>query len=103
MDTVIGKISEIESAAASIMEDAEARKKAFAKDMEERTAAFDVQLEAETGKTIMDLQSSMELRMNDRLEKQRSDSQRVLKSMEQRYEDHHNQYVEELYNTMIKE
>ncbi len=51
MDTVIEKISEIESAATAIMEDANERKKAFAKEMEERTAVFDAQLEAETNKT----------------------------------------------------
>ncbi|MDR0925662.1 MAG: ATPase [Hungatella sp.] len=103
MDTVIEKISEIESAAASIMNDANERKKAFAKDMEERTAAFDAQLEAETSKKIEKLQAGMEISMNKRLEKQRSDSQKVLEAMEQRYEDHHTQYVEELFNTMIKE
>ncbi|MDR1772752.1 MAG: ATPase [Hungatella sp.] len=103
MDTVIEKISEIESAAASIMNDANERKKAFAKDMEERTAAFDTQLEAETSKKIEELQAGMEISMNKRLEKQRSDSQKVLEAMQQRYEDHHTQYVEELFNTMIKE
>ena len=45
----------------------------------------------------------MEISMNDRLEKQRRDSQRILEAMEQRYEEHHTQYVEELFNTMIKE
>ncbi|WP_024292768.1 hypothetical protein [Lacrimispora indolis] len=103
MDTVIEKISEIESAAASIMNDANERKKAFAKEMEERTAAFDAQLEAETNKKIEELQAAMEISMNNRLEKQRSDAQRILKAMEQHYEDHHTQYVEELFNTMTKE
>lgn len=103
MDTVIEKISEIESAAASIMNDANERKKAFAKEMEERTAAFDSQLEGETNKKIESLQADMEINMNDRLEKQRKDSQRILEAMEQRYEEHHTQYVEELFNTMIKE
>lgn len=103
MDTVIEKISEIESAAASIMNDANERKKAFAKEMEERTAAFDAQLEAETNKKIEELQAAMEINMNNRLEKQRSDAQRILKAMEQHYEDHHTQYVEELFNTMTKE
>jgi len=103
MDTVIEKISEIESAAASIMNDANERKKAFAKEMEERAVAFDAQLEAETNKKIEELQASMEISMNNRLEKQRNDSQKVLEAMEQRFEDHHTQYVEELFNTMIKE
>lgn len=103
MDTVIEKISEIESAAASIMNDANERKKTFAKEMEEQTVAFDAQLEAETNKKIEELRASMEISMNNRLEKQRNDSQKVLEAMEQRFEDHHTQYVGELFNTMIKE
>lgn len=103
MDTVIEKISEIESAATSIMDNANERKKAFAKDMEERTAAFDAQLEAETNKKIEELRAVMEINMNNRLEKQRSDSLKFLRAMEKRYEDHHTQYVENLFNTMIKE
>ena len=64
MDTVIEKISEIESAATGIMEDANERKKAFAKEMEERTAAFDAQLEAETNKRIEELRARMEIEKN---------------------------------------
>lgn len=103
MDTVIEKISEIESSATSIMENANERKKAFAREMEERTAAFDAQLEAETNKKIEELRASMEINMNNRLEKQRSDSKKVLETMEKRYEEHHTQYVEDLFQTMIKE
>lgn len=103
MDTVIKKISEIESAAASIMNDANVRKKALAKDMEERTAAFDAQLETETSKKIKKLQADMEINMNLRLEKQQNDSLKIIEAMEQRYESHHAQYVEELFHIMIKE
>ena len=103
MDTVIEKISEIESAATAIMEDSNERKKAFAKEMEERTAAFDTQLEAETNKQIEELRARMEIEMNERLEKQRNDSQNILRAMEIRYEEHHTQYVEELFNKMTKE
>lgn len=103
MDTVIEKISEIESAATSIMNEANERKKAFAKEMEERTAEFDAQLEAETNKRIESLRASMEITMNNRLEKQRNDSKRVLDAMERRYKKNHSQYVEELFYNMTKE
>ena len=103
MDTVIEKISEIEASATAIMEDANERKKAFAKEMEERTAAFDAQLEAETNKRIEELRARMEIEMNERLEKQRNDSQNVLRAMEQRYQEHHTEYVEELFKKMTKE
>ena len=85
------------------MEDANERKKAFAKEMKERTAAFDAQLEAETTKRIEELRARMEIEMNERLEKQRNDSQNVLHAMEQRYQEHHTEYVEELFKKMTKE
>lgn len=103
MDTVIEKISEIESAASSIMDNANERKKVFAKEMEERTAAFDRQLEAETEKKIEELRAAMEINMKDRLDRQRSDSDKVLAAMEKHYEEHHTQLVEDLFNSMIKE
>lgn len=103
MDTVIERISEIESAAASIMDNASERKKAFAKEMEERTAAFDRQLEAETGKQIEELRAAMEINMKERLEKQRNDSDKSLAAMEKHYEEHHARLAEDLFNTMVKE
>ena len=45
----------------------------------------------------------MEIEMNERLEKQRNDSQNVLRAMEQRYQEHHTEYVEELFKKMTKE
>ena len=41
MDTVINRLSEIEAAAGAIVEEANARKKAFAEEMDAKTAAFD--------------------------------------------------------------
>lgn len=103
MDTVIAKISEIESAATAIMENANERKKAFANETEERTAAFDTQLEAETNTRVGELRARMEVEMNERLAKQRDDSKKILEAMEQRYQEHHTEYVEELFKNMIKE
>ena len=41
MDTVINKLWEIEEAAGAITDEANVRKKAFAKEMEDKTASFD--------------------------------------------------------------
>lgn len=103
MDTVIEKISEIESVATSIMDSANERKKSFSQEIQEKTAAFDAQLEKETGEKIQKLQADMEIDMNQRLEKQRNDSIHLLEAMEKRYEEHNMEYVEDLFNTMIKE
>ncbi|WP_394523990.1 ATPase [Lacrimispora sp. JR3] len=103
MDKVIEKISDIESAATSIMDNANERKKAFAKEMEERTAAFDHDLEVQTNKKIEALRKEMEIKMNHQLEKQKNDSMRVLAALEAHYEKEHHRYVENLFQTMIKE
>ena len=50
MDTVINRLSEIEAAAGAIVEEANARKKAFAEEMErKRRLAFDKSMEQENG------------------------------------------------------
>lgn len=103
MDKVIAKISEIESAASAIMEDANERKKAFAEEMKVRTAEFDQKSEAETNQKIDGLRAKMEIDMNRRLEKQRGDSEKILEAMEKRYQEHHSEYVEELFTKMTKE
>ena len=103
MDKVIEKISDIESAATSIMDNANERKKAFAKEMEGRTAAFDTDLEAKTNGKIEKLRSDLEIGMNSQLKEQLNDSTKILTALENHYEEHHNQYVEDLFQTMIKE
>ena len=41
--------------------------------------------------------------MNRQLEKQLSDSKRILTTLETHFEEQHSQYVEDLFQTMIKE
>lgn len=103
MNTVIGKISEVESAATAIMDDANARKKAFAKEMEEKTAAFDARLEEETTKTISDMRAKMEVEMKAKLSEQQSQAAETIKQMEAGYEAHHTAYAKKLFSAMIKE
>mgnify|MGYP000071662047 CR=1 FL=1 len=103
MDKVIEKISDIESAATSIMDNANERKKAFAKEMEKRTAAFDNDLEAQTNAKIDKLRADLETEMNNQLKAQRNESLKILTALENHYKEHHEQYVEDLFQTMIKE
>ena len=103
MDTVIKKISEIEAAAASIMDDASARKKTFAKEMEAITAAFDQQLDEETQAQLQALRADMETQMQSRLSRQKSDAEDLLRRMEQNYKDHHSEYVKRLFRSLTEE
>lgn len=85
MDTVIKRISEIEQSAVAVMDDAAARKKAFAAEMEEKTRRFDQTADEETEKKLQSLRQEMETRMNlelsGRRRKQKSSLRRWKKIM----------------------
>ena len=103
MDTVINRLSEIDEAANSIMEETNVRKKAFAQEIEKKTAAFDLQLEKETAERISQIRSQMEKEMQEMLDKQKADSEAFLKILEENYEKSHRMYVERLFDQMTKE
>lgn len=63
MDKIIDRLSDIEKAAGSLMDDAGVRKKALAKEMEEKTVAFDRELEQKTAARISCIQKQMEQEM----------------------------------------
>lgn len=103
MDHVISRLSEIEKAAVSIMDETGVRKKAFAAEMEKKTAEFDAALEQETARKLEEIQKKMEKEMEDMLAKQTADSGRVLRQLEADYEERHEAYVRKLFQSMIKE
>ena len=103
MDTVIKRISEIEQSAVAVMDDAAARKKAFAAEMEEKTRRFDQTADEETEKKLQSLRREMETRMNLELSGQKAEAEKQLAQMEKNYELHHETYVKKLFQELIKE
>ena len=103
MDTVIKRISEIEQSAVAVMDDAAARKKAFAAEMEEKTRRFDQTADEETEKKLQSLRQEMETRMNLELSGQKAEAEKQLAQMEKNYELHHETYVKKLFQELIKE
>lgn len=78
MDKIIDRLSDIEKAAGSLMDDAGVRKKALAKEMEEKTAAFDRELEQKTAARISCIQKQMEQEMQEELDKQAADARGMI-------------------------
>lgn len=102
MDTIINQLSEIETAASSIMDKANAKKKAFAKEIEAKTIAFDQELEKKTEEQRESLRTKMETALTCKLEKQKQDTHCLLFRMEKNYEDHHSEYAAKLFQSLIK-
>ena len=103
MNTVIEKIFQVETAAADIMEDANVRKKAFAKEMADKTAAFDKQLEETTSKTISEIQAGMKEEMKIHLANQQAAVTEIIRRLEETYETNHTRYAKQLFDQMTKE
>ena len=103
MDKIIDRLSDIEKAAGSLMDDAGVRKKALAEKMEEKTAAFDRELEQKTAGRISCIQKQMEQEMQEELDKQAADARGMIARLEETYEKQHKLYAESLFRSMIKE
>lgn len=102
MNHMIDKLFTIEHDATAIMDAANTRKKELAKELEDKIAAFDHQIEAETNAKIQDLKAGMEVDVQTKLSKQKSDAEKVLTMMEENYLEKHETYVKELFDAMIE-
>ena len=60
MEQIIGKLSEIETTAETIMRDALQKKKALSAEMERQSKEFDTQLEKQTEEQIKEIRRNLE-------------------------------------------
>ena len=103
MDTVIKQISEIESAAAAVMDAANGRKKPLPKKWRKKLLPLTGNWIRKPKPSCKKIRAEMEVEMDSKLSKQKSDAKKVLAWMEKNYENHHTEYVIQLFQSMIKE
>ena len=89
MNQIIQRLSEVETAASSIIEEAGAKKKQMAKDQDARIAAFEKQVHEETQKIAEELEAQKE-----ELEKQ-------LAHMDRIYEESHSAIARQLLAKIV--
>ena len=80
MNQIIQRLSEVETAASSIIEEAGAKKKQMAKDQDARIAAFEKQVHEETQKKISAQQAELEKQIAEELETQKEELEKQLSS-----------------------
>ena len=81
MNQIIQRLSEVETAASSIIEEAGAKKKQMAKDQDARIAAFEKQVHEETQKKISAQQAELEKKIAEELEAQKEELEKKLAHM----------------------
>lgn len=96
MNQIIQRLSEVETAATSIMEEAGAKKKQMAKDQDARIAAFEKQVHEETEKKISEQQALLEAQIDKELKAQKEELEKQLAHMDRIYEESHSAIAKQL-------
>ena len=103
MEQIIGKLSEIEATAESIMKDAQQQKKALSAEMERQSKEFDTQLEKQTEEQIKEIRRNLEGEKDKRLSTLRDDTQAALKELDIYYAKNHERLSREIFEKIIQE
>ena len=100
MNQIIQRLSEVETAASSIIEEAGAKKKQMAKDQDARIAAFEKQVHEETQKKISAQQAELEKKIAEELEAQ-EELEKQLAHMDRIYEESHSAIARQLLAKIV--
>ena len=95
MDSIINKLTEIESAASAIVQHAEAEKSALDEKFDKKRMDFDKELEADTQRQIQEIRDKLEAETSRILSGQSQESQDELNALQKEYDEKHSDYAHE--------
>lgn len=102
MEQILNKLSEIETTAKGIMEEADRKKQSLSEEMEEKCKAFDSRLEQETETKIGEIRSNLERQKDIQLTTLRNDTETAFAQLDSYYEQNHVSLSQELFQKIIK-
>ena len=101
MNQIIQRLSEVETAASSFIEEAGSKKNQKAKDQDARIAAFEKQVHEETQKKISAQQAELEKKIAEELETQKEELEKQLAHMERIYDESHSAIARQLLANIV--
>lgn len=96
MDSILNKLTEIESAAVSIVQHAEAEKSILDEKYDEKRRQFDLELESETKKQIQAIQDDLQKKTSQILSSQSDESLAQIHALQKEYEENHTLYAQKI-------
>lgn len=96
MDSILNKLTEIESAAVSIVQHAEAEKSILDEKYDEKRRQFDLELESETKKQIQAIQDDLQKKTSLILSSQSDESLAQIHALQKEYEENHTLYAQKI-------
>ena len=96
MDSILNKLTEIESAAVSIVQHAEAEKSILDEKYDEKRRQFDLELESETKKQIQAIQDDLQKKTSQILSSQSDERLAQINALQKEYEENHTLYAQKI-------
>ncbi len=96
MDSILNKLTEIESAAAAIVQHAEAEKTALDDKYDAKRKAFDAELESKTQQRIQTIRDELQAKTDSILNSQNDESNAAIEALQKEYEGKHTDYAQEI-------
>ena len=96
MDSIVKKLSEIESAAAAIVRHAEEQKEVLDHEFREKRNQFDEELEKKTMEKINEIRSEPEKTTSSLLDEQSGENNDSIALLKQQYEINHTKYAKDI-------
>lgn len=102
MDSIVKKLSEIESAAAAIVRHAEEQKEVLDHEFREKRNQFDEELEKKTMEKINEIRSELEKTTSSLLDEQSGENNDSIALLKQQYEINHTKYAKDILKRMTE-
>lgn len=102
MNSIVSQLSEIENAAAAIVDNAESQKVVLEKELQDKLAQFDTDLEKDTKKRLEAISSKLEEQKTEELKKLREENERIISALNREYEIKHEDYAREILKTITE-
>lgn len=96
MESVIKQISEIETAASAIVENAEKQKESLDHEYRAKRNTFDTELEEKTMAKIQAIRNDLETRTSTLLNEQSVENDDSITSLQRQYDEHHTRYAQDI-------
>ncbi len=103
MEKVVNKLSEIESAAVAIMENANAKKKDISDKMDLKIIEFDKKVDAETANTLSELTKRLQAETEQELSELKLCTQKTLDALEDEYNKNHSNLANNIFKMIVRE
>lgn len=101
MDSIVDKLSDIESTAEAIVDHAETQKPVIEREIQDKRDAFDKELEEKTQAALLDIRSGLKKEMDSILDEQREKNRATIDDLLKDFDENHTKYAKKILSNIV--